>query len=270
MKFIDISGFGHSGKTAVTDYLRQYNCVFAFPNHIEFELIRVSGGLLDLYFSIYESWSLIRSTVRINDFKKLVNRIGTVQSSANLLSYFRASGHSYNRHFNGKFIDISNQFINKLIIAKQKTFWPYENLRVGPLSVFYNKFKTKFLNSLLTTEIYFSNRKDFLVYTEAYMQDLFREAVSNQHSHVLLNNGFEPFNPKLCIDMLGDAFSIVVDRDPRDIYASQISQADIYRPGFESDPTIDKLKKIICRQPHEYLTCMFALWLHRGFRPYHM
>lgn len=243
MRFIDISGFGHSGKTAVTDYLKQYECVFAFPNHVEFEIIRVSGGLLDLYFSIYESWNLIRSTVRINEFKALVNRIGTVQQATNPISYFTASGHGYNALFNNRFVELSNQLIDKIISGKQNTFWPYENLRVNPLEVFFNKFKSKFFNSLLTSEIYFSNRNDFLKYTRAYMQDLFLEAIETKHTHVLLNNGFEPFNPTIPLDMIGDAYSIIVNRDPRDIYASQINSSDTFIPSFEKHKDTENIKK---------------------------
>lgn len=245
MKFVDVSGFGHSGKTVVTDYLKQYDCVFSFPNHIEFELIRVPGGLLDLYFSIYESWNLIRSTVRINEFKTLVKRIGKIQSMSSPISYFTASAHGYDQHFNHKFIEISNRFIDKVITAKQITFWPYENLRVHPFLVFYNKFKSKFFNSLLKSEIYFSNRNDFLNYTEAYMNELFSEVVGPEQTHVVLNNGFEPFNSGLCLDIVGDAFSIIVDRDPRDIYASQINVEDVFVPNFEKDKRVDGIKKIM-------------------------
>jgi hypothetical protein len=245
MKFVDISGFGHSGKSAVTDYLKQYNCVLSFPNHVEFELIRVSGGLLDLYFSIYESWNLIRSTVRLNEFKALVNRIGTTQSTSNPISYFTASGHGYEKLFNYKFIEISNKFIDRIITGKQRTFWPYENLRVNPILVFFNKFKAKFFNSLLTSEIYFSDRNDFLSHTEVYMKELFKEIVETHHTHFLLSNAFEPFNPKPCLDMVGDAFAIIVDRDPRDIYASQINANDVFIPNFEQDKKIESIKKLM-------------------------
>ena len=245
MKIIDISGFGHSGKSAVTDYLKQYSCVSSFPNHVEFELIRVSGGLLDLYFSIYESWNLIRSTVRINEFKNLVNRIGTPQSISNPISYFTASGHGYEKLFNYRFTEISNNFINRIITGKQKTFWPYENLRVNPLLVFFNKFKARFFNTLLTSEIYFSDRNHFLTHTEAYFKELFSEIAETQHTHFLLSNAFEPFNPKLCIDMIGDAFSIIVDRDPRDIYASQINESDVYIPDFEQNRNNGSIKKLM-------------------------
>lgn len=242
MKIIDISGFGHSGKTAVTDYLKQYSCIYGFPNHVEFELFRVAGGLVDLYYSVFESWNLIRSTVRINEFKALVSRIGIIQESSNPISYFTASGHGYDQYFNSNFIKISEKYIDKIITAKQDTFWPYENLRVSPIRVFMNKFNSKYFNSLLTSEIYFSDRNQFISHTVDYIQELFLE-VTNSHSHIILNNGFDPFNPKPCLDMTGDAFAISVDRDPRDIYASQINSKDNFIPDFEKTINVDNIKK---------------------------
>lgn len=244
MKFVDVSGFGNSGKTAITDFLKQYDAVFSFPNYVEFEIFRVPGGLLDLYFSIYESWNLIRSTVRINEFKHLVKRIGTVQSALDPISYFTASGHGYNQYFNNRFIELSDKLIEKIISNKQNTFWPYENLRVNPLMVFYNKFKSKFFNSLLSSDIYFSDRNQFNEFVRTYMQELFAEAIiPDKHTHVLLNNAFEPFNASLCINMVDDAYAIIVDRDPRDIYASQINLNDRFVPDFEKKKNIDRIKK---------------------------
>eukprot|EP01133_Synstelium_polycarpum_P004767 gene4767-5554_t len=243
MDFIDISGFGHSGKTVVTDYLKQYTCVYGFSNHVEFELFRVPGGLIDLYYSLFESWNLIRGTARIKEFRSLVYRIGQVQRLSDPMSYFTASGHGYDQYFNGKFIEISEKFIDQLIKGKQKTFWPYENLRLSPLEVFVNKFKTRFFNSLLMAEIYFSDRNQFIDSANEYLQNLFKQALEPNHTHVLLNNGFDPFNPKACLDMAGSAFAVTVDRDPRDIYASQINANDNFIPDFEKNNYTEKIKK---------------------------
>jgi hypothetical protein len=164
---------------------------------------------------------------------------------SNPISYFTASGHGYNQYFNNRFVELSNKLIAKIISGQQYTFWPYENLRLNPLHVFYNKFKAKFFNSLTSTNIYFSDRDHFIEYVQTYMQELFAEAASKTHTHVLLNNAFDPFNPTPCIKMAGNAYSIIVDRDPRDIYASQISANDKFIPDFEKKKNIEKIKKQI-------------------------
>ncbi len=243
LKFVDVSGFGHSGKTAVSDFIKQHDSVFSFSNSVEFELFRVPGGLLDLYFSIYASWSLIRSTARIDDFKKLVGRIGEVPAKSKPLSYFRASGHAYDNLFNGSFITISNDFIDELVSFSNVSFWPYENLRMSSTRLFEEKIKYKITGSFSNQTINYSNRKHFLQKVAAYMQALFNEVVAEGQNIVLLNNAFEPFNPSAGLDMAGNALSIIVERDPRDIYASQINPNEGFKPEFENKKNTDSIKK---------------------------
>jgi hypothetical protein len=243
-KIIDISGFGHSGKTAITDYVKQFPEVFGYPNNIEFEIFRVPDGLLDLYYSIYESWNLIRSRVRINEYKKLVHRIGRIQHPSDPLSYFFASSHSYNKYFNNKFIEISEKYLENIITGKQeKSFWPYENLRVSPIELFWNKVKARLFNDLASADLIYSDRNAFLKHTQNYIQALFNEATDESHTHILLNNAFDPFYPEPCLDMVGNGLSIIVERDPRDIYASQINTKDMYIPDYEMTKTADKIRQ---------------------------
>lgn len=243
-KIVDVSGFGHSGKTAISDYLKSHPSVFGFPNYVEFELFRVPNGLIDLYFNLYESWNLIRSRVRVNEFKKLSHRIGRVQKRSDPFSYFLASGHGYNQYFNNKFIEISDAFVEKLILKTQKnTFWPYQNLLVSPINLFLNKFKTKFFNKLVSADLIYTDRNAFLEIVHEYLQLLFHEATNEQHTHILLNNAFDPFYPTPCLDMIGEGYSIIVDRDPRDIYASQIKPEDMYIPVYEQTKTANQIRQ---------------------------
>jgi hypothetical protein len=243
-RIIDISGYGHSGKTAVTDYLKQFEPVFGFPNYVEFELFRVPGGLLDLYHALYDSWNLIRSRVRLQEFKTLVHRIGRVQQNSDPLSYFFASGHGYDQYFNNRFQELSEQLIKNLVTGtQQKTFWPYENLRVKPIDVFINKFYKKFFNKLVSADLYYSNRTEFIPLVKGYIDDLMNEVGNENHTHIILNNAFDPFNPSICLNMITDGCSIVVERDPRDIYATQINTNDMYVPEYEKTKTADKIRQ---------------------------
>jgi len=243
LKFIDISGFGHSGKTIVSDYLKENNRIFSFDNNVEFELIRVPGGLLDLYYSIFENWSLIRSSKRIKDFKKLIFRIGITPSISNPITYFNSSGHSYEQLFKNNFISESLDFIDKIVISTDRTFWPYENLTSNTLNLVLSKFKLKFFNKLIESEILYTKRENFLFLVNEYLNNLFLHIANNSESHVLLNNSCEPFSPECSLKILGDSYSIIVDRDPRDIYASQINQEDVFIPNFELKSGIYKMKK---------------------------
>lgn len=242
-KIVDVSGYGHSGKTAISEFLKDYEDVFTFPSYVEFELFRVQGGLLDLYSSIYFSWNLIRSRVRIKEFTKLVRRIGIVQNKFKPSTLWNASGHGYNQYFNNKFIKISDEFIEELVTVKQRSFWPYDNLSDSKLKLFVNKIRSKLFNKLILTEIYYTDRNQFLRHTSNYIHKLFNEVGASNQTHIVLNNTFEPFNPTKCIEMVENSFSIIVDRDPRDIYASMINSKDVFVPSFEDYKNADELKK---------------------------
>jgi hypothetical protein len=244
-KIIGITGYGNSGKSAVTDYLKQYDTMFSFPSQVEFELFRVSGGLLDLYTSIYYPYCLIRVQKRIKEFEKLIRRIGRVQTIKDPLSYLYASRHNYNKLFNDRFFEISQEYIDKIVEKKIESFWPYKNLQVHPYMLFYNKIKGKLFGSLVMEDVIYTNRNVFLEATTKYIQKLFSEVTTPKQTHILLSNSFEPYNPSPCMDMAGDAFSIIVERDPRDIYANLIDKNNIFIPEGEKYKNSYEVKKKI-------------------------
>ena len=50
-----------------------------------------------------------------------------------------------------------------------------------------------------------------------------------------MNNAFEPFLPQVSLNYFQDAYSVIVERDPRDIYASIVKVEDTFVPQFETD-----------------------------------
>lgn len=244
-KIIDVSGFGHSGKSAVSECLSDYENFFSFPPSVEFELFRVSGGILDLYYSIYKNWNLIRSRDKINEYKKLVKRIGTVQDYNKINTLWQSSGHGYNRMFNNRFLEISENYINKLVVFEQETFWPYEKLYCSEFDLLKEKIKAKIFKKISKEKIYFTNRNVFLNETSNYVHELFNEVEDKNSNNIVLNNAFEPFDPETCLKLVENSYSIIVDRDPRDIYASLISSDIGYIPKFEDNKFVLKQKKMM-------------------------
>lgn len=240
-KLIDVSGYGFTGKTIVSDFLKNSDKILSFPNTFEFELFRVANGLFDLYFSLCYSWSLIRSSQQIKKFKELIYRIGPVRNIYDPSTYF-ASGHCYNSIFNDKFISISEEFINELIEFSDKAFWPYENLSNSKIQFIYNKLKRLAQKKHIKSTIHYSERDNFLTVLNQYIQKLFDEIASDHQTHFLLNNSFEPFNPELGINIVNDSKLIIVDRDPRDIYGSLMSPDKVFFPSFENSKSIGLLK----------------------------
>lgn len=237
MKVIDVSGLGHSGKTAATDLLREVEGIKAHNNSFEFNLLRLPDGLIDLYYAIIFNWSPIRSDFAIKRYRKLCVALNDLysenlnQNFLNISEEYIASlvddklhmGSWYNNIYNSK--KINNSFrkflkttylfnISKLIF---RSIWPIANT--------YNK----------KIEVNLVGGDMFIEKTVKYLEEILFLHLRNKFDTVVTNNAFEPFNPSENLKYFRDAFSIIIDRDPRDIYASVIKSDLAYVPNFETD-----------------------------------
>jgi hypothetical protein len=220
---IDVSGFSFSGKSSVTDLLSGQFGVKAFDRELEFDLLRAPGGLLDLRKAICaKNWSPVRSSEAIRRFKRLTYLMGGRRSITDRLL---RSGNNYDLYF-PRFTKLSNEFVSKLIIASWMGPWPYYLYSSSSAYNLYAKLRDKFYWPV-HNEIYLSRVEDsyFQKCCAEYLNELFSVSSKSDSSIVLLSNAFECFNPKYSMELVTNAKSIVVDRDPRDIYLSAYSQA---------------------------------------------
>ena len=241
--FIDISGYGNSGKTAISDFLKEFNTVFSFPNKIEFELFRIPDGIIDLYHSIYSDYGLIRSNLVLNRFERLVKRIGTNQKPSNPISYFIASAYNYDALFNNQFRKLAGEYITELIGFKYTTFWPYQANYADIPQLIANKLLRKLNISNDQHEVIFTEKSHFISSTNKFIQALFDTVADKNHKIVLMNNSFDSYNPTECHKIIENSRSIIVERDPRDIYTSVLPSSDVYVPDFENSKDIKKIKQ---------------------------
>ena len=54
-KIVDISGYGHSGKGAVCDILKEFDGFYVSHYNFEFNLLRVQDGLIDGHTNLISS-----------------------------------------------------------------------------------------------------------------------------------------------------------------------------------------------------------------------
>ena len=86
-KLVDVSGLGHSGKTAVTDLLSEVDGVHTHHHSFEFDLLRLPDGIIDLQQSLCGHWSPSRSDFAIKRFRRLCEALN-VNYSGMLTSRF--------------------------------------------------------------------------------------------------------------------------------------------------------------------------------------
>jgi hypothetical protein len=223
-KFLDLSGFGISGKGAFIDLLREFDNYDTPRPDFEFGLIRIKDGLLDLKCSLVDNWSPVRSDVSIKRFKEVILDLGKSPSRLNFPKALIVSGGRYDDMFGGKFIELSNKYVDSLIDDS------YNGLRVYPMqdNGIFSRVSKKFLYKLRFKKVYYSKiyiscGKEFETKTKKYLHELFRARnAANNVTHVMFN-AFEPFNPIESIELFFDAKIIIIDRDPRDIYLSALN-----------------------------------------------
>jgi hypothetical protein len=248
MKFVDISGFGHSGKGVVTDLLREFKG-YKLPNpNFEFNLLRVQGGLIDLKFGLVDNWSPIRSDAAIRRFKKLINKIGPNANIFNVKSLFTSNGMNYDKMFSGQFSSISYKYLNSLIDFEFEGEWPYQLLDEPGIVQFIQrcqsrlklkKHHTSIVNVISITE------SNFISLTQKYLTDLFN-CIKDEHDEVMVTqNALEPFNPIQGLNFFENGKLIIVQRDPRDIYASLFIQSNAFIPNYETDYMWDLKKNML-------------------------
>lgn len=221
LNFIDVSGLGNSGKSAVVDLLREFKTFYVPHYSFEFDLFRLPGGLVDLYQNTSERWTPIRSHFAYFEFKNLVEKLAGSNRRKSLKAFFFSTGAGYESVFQNQFLYLSIHFLDSLVLHKYKSFWPYNLIYDNPLNRALKKIFIKFkINNGLFSEVYLIHAVDFSKKCTTYVNNLFRLKIDSDKYTVVMNNMIEPFQSYLGLDILENSKLIIVIRDPRDIYVS--------------------------------------------------
>jgi hypothetical protein len=225
LQFLDVSGVGNSGKTAVCDLLREVDGIHVPPYWFEFDFIRIPNGLLDLRHRLLEDWSPTRAHYGINTFCQTAEQMGIDPAWWNLPGLLKSTSQRYDRYFDGQFVRLSKSFAAEFIQLRYYGEWPYDDLELWPGWRFLRKVLLRGgARAYLRREVIVADGADFDARAAAYLKSLFSFRVAADCQAVVLNNGFEPFNPVPGLDMIRGARQIVVTRDPRDVYVSGLNR----------------------------------------------
>ena len=214
--FVDLSGYALTGKSAVTHLLQEFDG-FTVPDvEFEFGLFRMKDGLLDLEHSLLNDWSPLRSDAAIRRFMKLVMILGAGYSKYSLRWLSSPSGYNYHKMVHPDFLCISLEYIYSLIEDESRCYWPFQLHDIHSLDCFMQRLRYAFCSEATNKDIkYISFGDDFLIKTQCYLQKLYPKKAKVQ----VLHNAFEPFRASDVSRYFSQGKSIVVDRDPRAIYA---------------------------------------------------
>jgi len=220
--FIDCSGVGSSGKSAVVDLLSEYKNLKTMPHDFEFDLFRIKGGLNDLRKDFYEDWSPIRSNSAYWKFFKIINLSGKNPKRLNLISSALTSGNRYDLKFNDNFTEYSLNFLNSFVECEINGYWPYNYPDDSNFKIILNKVKEKLgFKKSVYRKIKIINGDKFDHKLNEYLYNLFIKIHKNKT--LVLNNFLEPYYSSKYLNFFSEAKQIIVIRDPRDTFVSGLS-----------------------------------------------
>lgn len=236
IRFVDVSGIGSSGKSAVTDLLREFDGLYVPHFQFEFDLIRAPGGLLDLRHAVQEDWSPVRSHAALNRFRRLVRTLGIDAKPWQLGKLISSGSQRYSRQFGPSYFKIWETFCEALVALRYRAEWPYDDYEIsGWWRVAKRVLKRLGMREAFLHQVTVIDGSRFDTLARHAMQQLYAPLMTPGQTLAILNNALEPFNPSPGLDLLGDARQIVVVRDPRDVFATgQKASGDVKTRGMQA------------------------------------
>ena len=209
-------GFGSTGSSAVTDYLKEYDD-FQVLDNIEFTWVSAVDGLIDLEYHLNHPHNRTSDSIHaIHRYRKLCERRSVSLRQLGIPA--------------DSFIKSVDDFLDKIVTVKWSWNSPEKNDELAVLK----KFRTLIARTIVRrweikngrqwehypySDVYFSAHPEgFDVYAKEHVMDVFRFSGADLNRPIALDQPFPGNNPQSCFKFFEDPYAIVVDRDPRDNY----------------------------------------------------
>ncbi|SHJ80626.1 hypothetical protein SAMN05444401_3924 [Clostridium amylolyticum] len=247
-KIITCAGYGATGSSVVTDLLKEFDNCYSTGDY-EFRFIQDYEGISYLESALLENRHRLNSDIAIRRFKKIID-----YHSGNFIFP------RYERFFNGKFKEISYRYIDKLVDVSWKGYWEHHAIDKNAIVRFfcykiYPRIKKIIINPSERraviqppkSRIYFSYPEDrFYNATKEYMQELFHVIDLNfKYEYLVFDQLVPPANINRYLNYFYDLKVVVIDRDPRDIFAiNEMYEKESWIPSHDLDVYIKWFRKL--------------------------
>ena len=250
--FIGTCGFGSSGSSAVSDYLKEFNenCVL---DRIEFTIPFCVDGLTDLDYHVHQStYRSEDSIVAIERFKKLISRqcnYLTKRTKITKKELLEETDIFLNRIIQAKWLGYSGheggileyQIGGRIFYARIR---PFLERRIG---IKYKWYPLRTVSLSIMPEGFDAAARDFLRF-------ILKKMGADYSKNIVLDQPFSGNNPQACFKYYDDPRAIVVDRDPRDIYifAKTILKGRYtFMPADDVESFIQYYRRLRDNQPYK-------------------
>ncbi|MBT4763451.1 hypothetical protein HOO14_00350 [bacterium] len=231
-RYISVSGYGWTGSGACIDLLKEFEGFDALQG--EFRIAKDPCGLIDLENSLVHNWDFIRHDVAIRDFLKYCNVLSRPTS------LYRKSGKDFSNKLNVDFMMESRTYIDRLTNINYIGDTFVHRYNVPAYKNLFMKLRSKFGLSN-AKNMYFSRPaySDFIQETREYIDNLFNQyARNNTIDTVILDQAIPPTNILNTSKYFKDIKTIIIDRDPRDIYTNMIKRDKLLGPELKNKNSV--------------------------------
>ena len=254
---INVTGNGYCGSSAVTDYLRGFDCIASVNQDLEFTLLYDIDGVDDLRHHITQrSIRFFSSDASVKRFRRYIHRICSIHSN-------------WRKIFGDRLIERSEQFLSEIVTLEWRGWWHYDVVNATGLRKLYNFSFLPRLNRILsriglpTARILKKSRmhladisdEHFMRSAGAFIGDVVSQMNPQGSRYVLLDQA----TPANYVDRYLDYFqapvkSILVYRDPRDVYMlvkTLYKSGDSWIPFHDVEAFIEYYRQIYRNFPRE-------------------
>ena len=227
--YIIVAGFFGSGSSAVVDLLREF--AGFYECRAEIRIIKDPYGIKQMEQVLTNDWDVITSSAAITDFLDLCKRCGRSGGGKNI---FARAGLNYSKTINKDFMGITNKYIDTLTSYKyrgdyyhykfRKSYFRYVTDRMRWAIEHISKGKLKTANRKTELCYYAKPSSElFMSATQNYFDELFNPFfASGEYNHIILDQAISPNDAVLVERYFGSAKMIIIDRDPRDMFADDL------------------------------------------------
>lgn len=212
---IGACGFGSTGSSVVTDYLKEYDN-FQVLDQIEFTWVSGVDGLIDLDNHVNHPHNRTMDSIMAIDRYR--------QMCKSKINSFKSAGVSPD-----KFVKLTNDFLDSIVTTSwQWSIHQHEGLWDRIRSSYYartqkvEKWEVKngrhWEGFPLETVNLSVMPPDFDEKAKQHVRDILQAMGADFSKPIILDQPFAGNNPQACFKFFDDPYAVVVDRDPRDNY----------------------------------------------------
>lgn len=231
MKFINVTGYVASGSSAVIDFIREFDNTAVCKTEIRF--IRDPFGIIDLDTALTYNWENERASYAIWNFLDRSKKMARFNRHV-----WSPMGHSYKKFLNKNYMKITKEYVEELTDYKA-TFGHYcDNYNFHYFSYVCNRIRRNIekkkrgkmdIANRRIRKNYFAHPTDeqFVEATRKYIERLFEPISDNGSKTIILDQALPPDNLYYSERYFRDCMNILVTRDPRDIYTTNVYGMDV-------------------------------------------